>query len=76
MAWSEYDAPSGTGQRRLDIRFLGGNALSGVMDVNSSDVPGEDQYQAVIDALNASDRVQSATFTDTATVARVMTETT
>jgi hypothetical protein len=75
MAWSSFEEPSGSGQHSLYIRFKGGNALQGPVEVASSENPTDAQYQAVIDALLANSLVEAATFTETIPVARTMTVT-
>lgn len=75
MAWSSYDTPAGTGTRVLNILFKGGNALQGVMGVQSSIDPTDEQYQAVVDALSASGLIQTVTFNESNTVSRMLTMT-
>lgn len=75
MAWSDYEQPSGSGQHSLYIRFKGGNALQGPVDVASSENPTDAQYQAVIDALMANSLIEAATYTETNPVSRTLTMT-
>ncbi len=75
MAWSEYDQPSGTGKLLFSVQFKGGSGFNGTMDVFGTELPTDTQYQAVIDALNASELVQVATITMTNEVSRTMTYT-
>lgn len=75
MAWSSYDTPAGTGERVLLVQFKDGTALLGRLDVQSTDAPSDAQYQAVVDSLNASALVQTAHFTETNSVSRMLTMT-